>query len=84
MPITLEDIRRVAALASLDLDDSEAVRLRRDLQSILEHVAVLEGVVPDRPDRAEEARPTRLRADTVTEAPRADPVTVRVPRVIDP
>lgn len=39
--ITLEDVRRVAELASLELTAEEELRMLRDLDSILGHVAEL-------------------------------------------
>lgn len=39
--ITLEDVKRVAELASLELTAEEEVGMQRDLDSILSHVAQL-------------------------------------------
>lgn len=39
--VSLEDVRRVAELANLDLTDEEMPRMQRDLNAILGHVAQL-------------------------------------------
>jgi aspartyl-tRNA(Asn)/glutamyl-tRNA(Gln) amidotransferase subunit C len=41
MSLTLSDVEHVAALARLGLQDDEKERLRDQLSSILEHIAVL-------------------------------------------
>lgn len=42
MRIDNEEVRRIARLARIDLDESAAEELRADLARILDHVAVLE------------------------------------------
>lgn len=42
--VTLEDVRHVAALASLQLTPEEEPRMQRDLNAILAHVAQLEAL----------------------------------------
>ena len=44
MSLTLSDVEHVAALARLGLRDDEKERLRQQLSSILEHIAVLNQV----------------------------------------
>lgn len=39
--VTLEDVRRVAELANLELTAAEEPRMQRDLSAILEHIAQL-------------------------------------------
>jgi aspartyl-tRNA(Asn)/glutamyl-tRNA(Gln) amidotransferase subunit C len=39
--VTIEDVRRVAELANLELTAEEEPRMRRDLNAILEHIAQL-------------------------------------------
>jgi aspartyl-tRNA(Asn)/glutamyl-tRNA(Gln) amidotransferase subunit C len=39
--VTVEDVRRVAELANLELTEAEEVRMQRDLNAILGHVAQL-------------------------------------------
>jgi len=43
-PVTIADVRHVASLARLGLSDERADVLTRDLNTILEHMAVLGGV----------------------------------------
>ncbi len=40
-PVTVDDLRRVAELANLELTPAEEVSMLRDLNSILDHVAEL-------------------------------------------
>jgi aspartyl-tRNA(Asn)/glutamyl-tRNA(Gln) amidotransferase subunit C len=42
--VTLEDVRRVAELAHLELTSDEETRMLRDLSAILEHVQQLNGL----------------------------------------
>lgn len=52
MAVTPEEVRRVAALARLELVEAEIEELVRDLSEILGHVGALEGVEgPDGRDR---------------------------------
>lgn len=44
MKITLDDARRVAALAALELDDEELGRVARDMSRILDYVDEIEAV----------------------------------------
>jgi aspartyl-tRNA(Asn)/glutamyl-tRNA(Gln) amidotransferase subunit C len=64
MAITPEEVRRVAALARLRLDDAEAVAMAGELGAILEHVRVLQRADgrDEVPGGAEE-RTLPLRAD---------------------
>jgi aspartyl-tRNA(Asn)/glutamyl-tRNA(Gln) amidotransferase subunit C len=39
--VTIEDVRRVAELANLELTDEEEPRMQRDLNAILGHIAQL-------------------------------------------
>ncbi len=75
--VTLEDVRRVAELANLELTTEEEPRMQRDLNAILGHIAELnelntEGVPPMAqvgemlPDAAQpEATGAELRTDAV-------------------
>jgi aspartyl-tRNA(Asn)/glutamyl-tRNA(Gln) amidotransferase subunit C len=44
MPVTVDDVRHVAALARLGLDDDRARALAAELDTILRHMAVLSSV----------------------------------------
>ena len=39
--VAAEDVRRVAELANLELTETEGVRMQRDLNAILDHIAQL-------------------------------------------
>ena len=41
MSLSLEDVRRVAALARLKMDEAELVSMQEKLSSVLEHIEVL-------------------------------------------
>jgi aspartyl-tRNA(Asn)/glutamyl-tRNA(Gln) amidotransferase subunit C len=47
MSLTLADVEHVARLARLGLSDEESERLRVELSSILEHIAVLQQIDTD-------------------------------------
>ena len=63
MTVTIQEIRRIAALARLRLGRGEAERLARDVSSILDHMAVLGAATlepvtsPGVPDSGASARP---------------------------
>jgi aspartyl-tRNA(Asn)/glutamyl-tRNA(Gln) amidotransferase subunit C len=94
--VPIEEVRRIAALARLTLDDAEAVRLAGDLAEILGYVSRLAELEPiDEPAatepaatepagalRADEPRPGLAPAHLLAEAP----ATVRghfvVPQVV--
>ena len=42
VPITIDDVRHIAALAHLDIDESDLETYRVQLQSILEYVAIVD------------------------------------------
>ena len=44
MPIEANEVRRIAALAKLDLDDQQRETFRHQLESILDHVAMLDAL----------------------------------------
>ena len=82
MNVTIEDVRRVAELASLELTAAEEPLMQRDLNAILGHIAQLNELdttgVPAMAQVSEvlggqiEASAAALRADTVTPSiPRA-------------
>lgn len=47
MSLSLEDVRHVAALARLGMDDDELVNMQEKLSSILEHIEVLNEIDTD-------------------------------------
>jgi len=48
MSLTIADVEHVASLARLGLSDDETERMREQLSSILEHIAVLQEIDTDR------------------------------------
>jgi aspartyl-tRNA(Asn)/glutamyl-tRNA(Gln) amidotransferase subunit C len=95
LAIDLAELRRIAALAQLELDDAEATELCAQLEAILDHVAVLgqldvDGVPPtsfaagaDKPLREDEVQPGLSRAEALGNAPDAAAGHFRVPQVLD-
>jgi aspartyl-tRNA(Asn)/glutamyl-tRNA(Gln) amidotransferase subunit C len=83
MSLTLGDVEHVAALARLGLRDDEKERLREQLSSILEHIAVLNQVdtssIPptaqvvdlDNVMRDDVIQPSLSQSDVLRNAPRA-------------
>jgi aspartyl-tRNA(Asn)/glutamyl-tRNA(Gln) amidotransferase subunit C len=94
MKIALEEVRRVAALAHLELDESGAERLRAHLDQILGYVEKLDEVdtsevepalgVTDRPDgyREDRERPCLPADEALANAPESGEGHFKVPRVI--
>ena len=94
MRISLHEVRRIAALANLDLDRAAEERVRSDLDSILTYVEALDAIdtsaVPPAHDAA--AEPLRLREDRpvpslapgepIANAPEPGRGQFKVPRVI--
>jgi len=96
VPLSPQEVARVAALAHLDLTDDEVVLFGRQLADILGYVAEIQavdtsGVLPtahvlDRAplDRADEPRATLPRDEALANAPEAAQASglFKVPRVI--
>jgi aspartyl-tRNA(Asn)/glutamyl-tRNA(Gln) amidotransferase subunit C len=92
--IAREEVRRIAALARLSMDDAEIERMRHDLAAILSYVETLAGidttgveptahVIPlATPMRADEPEPAMDPARAVANAPEASDSAFVVPRVI--
>jgi aspartyl-tRNA(Asn)/glutamyl-tRNA(Gln) amidotransferase subunit C len=90
------EVRRISRLAHVELDAASIDSLRRDLQSILDHVALLDeldvtsvdptAVVTDPPAglREDAARPSLTGDDALANAPDAFGGHFRVPRVLGP
>ena len=95
MKITREEVRRIAALARLSLDDAEAEALTSELDAILRYVDVLRtldtsGVAPTAqvgeqttPLREDEPRPSLSQAEALAAAPRSAGGAFVVPRTVD-
>ena len=96
MPIDAEQVRYIASLAQLELDDPTVERFRHQLQEILDYVAVLAtlDVSSIEPTAHALGRGQPLRADAVAHslprdraqenAPDAAAGHFRVPRVLKP
>ena len=69
MAVTREEIRRIAALAELAVDDAAAELLERQIGGILDYVRQLEaldtGATPVRDDRAVRLRPDAPGSDAL-------------------
>ncbi len=96
MKITEDEVRYVAGLANLKLDDAEVAKFRADLDGILEHIDKLNeldvaGVAPMAQVLVEQT--AELRADVpapplgndaaLANAPMRGPGLFKVPRVIE-
>jgi aspartyl-tRNA(Asn)/glutamyl-tRNA(Gln) amidotransferase subunit C len=94
VPIDSREVRRIAALAQLELDDETVERFRHQLEAILDHVAMLDSLGVDRipptsharaeatPLRADEVRASLTDQEALGNAPDAAAGHFRVPRVI--
>ncbi|MFQ5696670.1 MAG: Asp-tRNA(Asn)/Glu-tRNA(Gln) amidotransferase subunit GatC [Myxococcota bacterium] len=95
MTITAEAVRGLARLAQLDLSQGEVEAMRRDLEAILEYVALLDeldtddvpvtshgidAATPLRPDRVDHVLP---RDEVLRNSPRHDGESLVVPRVLE-
>ena len=95
MPVDAEEVRRIAALARLQLGSDEVERLRTELQAILDYVTVLDTVDLDevaptarpplsrQPLRADDPEPSLSPRRALGGAPRAARGHFRVPRVLE-
>lgn len=95
MSITRDDVRHVALLARLHLSDSEELELTEQLDQILGYVEVLNRLDTENVEPTSHVAPmeTPFRDDVVTNlpdrtrwmanAPAADGVHYRVPRIIE-
>jgi aspartyl-tRNA(Asn)/glutamyl-tRNA(Gln) amidotransferase subunit C len=97
--VTEEEVERVAELAHLQLTPDESVRMQKDLNAILDHVAELNeldttGVVPlASANELADAPASELRADVVVksldravvmaQAPESSGAFFKVPKVIE-
>ena len=95
MPIDRAEVRRIARLAQLDLDEAAVTRLGGQLQSVLDYVTQLEtldvsGVEPTsharldaRSPRFDRAVPGLTQEEALENAPDPAAGHFRVPRVLD-
>ena len=95
MKITREEVRRIATLARLSLDDAEAEALTGQLDAILRYVDVLRaldttGVEPTAqiaeqatPMREDEPRPSLPQEAALANAPRSAGGAFLVPKTVD-
>ncbi len=95
MPIDPAEVRRIAALARLGLDERTVETFRHQLQTILDHVAMLDRLdvdaVPPTAGLSETGQPLRAdrrhaclpERDALGNAPDAAMNLFRVPRVIE-
>jgi len=85
VPVSLEDVRHIAALARLALDDERVEALAAELNTILEHVDVLARVDTDGVQESigVRARAQPLRKDTGPPTPLARSVDTIAPRMRD-
>ena len=95
MPIDAAEVRRIAELAQLELDEASVETFRHQLHSILDYMALLDELEVDdvAPSthargsehglRADEARPCLSVGEALANAPHAAANQFRVPRVLD-
>ncbi len=93
--ISLDEVRHLAALARIELDDEHLARLAGQLDVILHAVAqVAEVAGEDVPptshplpltnvSRADEVRPSLSAAEALAAAPKVESGRFRVPRILD-
>ncbi len=69
--LTLDEVRRLAELAKLELTDEETVKYQKELSDVLDYIAVLEGVSTEGllPTSQVTGLKNVLRRDVVTEQP---------------
>ena len=71
MSVTRDDIRKIAALAELAVDDAAAAELEGQLSRILDYVSQL-AEVPQDVTPSDDERTLRLRSDDITPDPLLD------------
>lgn len=72
MSVTRDDIRKIAALAELQVDDAAAAELEVQLNSILGYVEQL-GALPHDGSLGDDPRVARLRKDDLSADPLSQP-----------
>ena len=84
--VSIEDVRRVAELANLELTAEEEPRMQRDLSAVLGYIAELNELVEQKHGetlRVDEVRPSLDRAAVMAAAPETDGRFFKVPKVIE-
>lgn len=93
--IALEDVRKIAVLARLDLSEADLERFTGQLGAVLEHVAALEsldleGVPPTShaiptllPERPDVPAPSLPREEALSLAAEVEDGAYRVPRIVE-
>jgi aspartyl-tRNA(Asn)/glutamyl-tRNA(Gln) amidotransferase subunit C len=96
--LTLDQVRHVAQLAALELDEAEARTLCDDLGSILDHMAALDALdvsgieptfhplqtaAPLAPLREDRVQPSLSRDEALAAAPASEHGGFAVPKVLD-
>lgn len=93
--ITLAQVQHVAKLARLALGGSEALEYQRDLNAILDYVALLDELATEKVPplqhvlkvanawRADEAQPTRSTPELLANAPVAENDFFKVPKILE-
>jgi len=94
MPVSREEVRRIAALAHLELDEAAAERLGAQLDQILDYISKLDeldtaGVAPalgvteaGEPPREDSPRPSLPIEDALANAPEPGERQFKVPRIL--
>lgn len=84
MAVSEQDVRHVAALARLGLDEARIPSLVHELNGILEHMDLLQQVpLPEGTDAPNTAHGLRMREDVVQPVPLATPRESFAPRMRD-
>jgi aspartyl-tRNA(Asn)/glutamyl-tRNA(Gln) amidotransferase subunit C len=97
MALSLAEVRRIAALARLELSPEEEESLRAQLSGILDYVALLEELDVSQvepmthalatgdlaPLRDDEVRPSLPRDEVLANAPAREGTCFKVPRIIE-
>ncbi|MDI6768506.1 MAG: Asp-tRNA(Asn)/Glu-tRNA(Gln) amidotransferase subunit GatC [Anaerolineales bacterium] len=95
MPLSLEEVERIATLARLELSAEEKTRYRQQLSAILDYIRKLQeldttDIAPtssapggDSSLRADEPRPGLSRADLFRNAPETEQEQFKIPPVFE-
>lgn len=83
MPVSVDDVRKIAALARVGVDEARLPSLVQELSSILGHMTVLEGVDIAGVDVTASAGAAPLREDTGPAIPLAEELARVAPRMRD-